>query len=170
MSGFASEVLVFIGITTSDIYSSNFRVVLVALAGVGLVLTPIYLLSMLRQLFYATGEAPACMLGNAGSQNSDDQEAVCFGTSCVLPSEATFSDARPREMFIAASFLVLIVGIGLYPKLVTKVYDATTVALNTQMRDSYAQVAKANPDLYAKGFMAPRIAKPEVASVSGMLK
>jgi len=170
MSGFASEVLVFIGISTSDIYSTTFRVVIVALAGVGLVLTPIYLLSMLRQLFYATGEAPACMLGNAGSQNSDDQEAVCFGTSCVLPSEATFSDARPREMFIAASFLVLIVGIGLYPKLVTKVYDATTVALNTQMRDSYAQVAKANPDLYAKGFMAPRIAKPEVASVSGMLK
>ncbi len=91
-------------------------------------------------------------------------------TSCVLPSESTFSDARPREVFIAASFLVLIVGIGLYPKLVTKVYDATTVALNSQMRDSYAQVAKANPDLYAKGFMAPRIAKPEVASVSGMLK
>jgi len=137
---------------------------------VGLVLTPIYLLSMLRQLFYATGEAPACMLGDATASNPDDQEAFCFGTSCVLPSEATFSDARPREVFIAASFLVLIVGIGLYPKLVTKVYDVTTVALNTEIRESYVQVASSNPNLYAKGFMAPRIAKPEVASVSGMLK
>ncbi|HEY9865954.1 MAG TPA: hypothetical protein V6D21_17415, partial [Candidatus Obscuribacterales bacterium] len=85
-------------------------------------------------------------------------------------SEATFSDARPREVFIAASFLVLIVGIGLYPKLVTKVYDVTTVALNTEIRESYVQVASSNPNLYAKGVMAPRIAKPEVASVSGMLK
>jgi NAD(P)H-quinone oxidoreductase subunit 4 len=170
MSGFASEVLVFIGISTSDIYSSTFRVVIVALAGVGLILTPIYLLSMLRQLFYATGEAPACMLNNTSLQNPGEQEAFCFGTSCVLPTEATFSDAKPREILIAASFLVLIVGIGLYPKLVTKVYDVKTVALNNQVRDSYIQVAKANPDLYAKGFLAPRIAKPEVASVSGMFK
>lgn len=85
MSGFASEVLIFIGISTSDIYSTTFRVVLVALAGVGLVLTPIYLLSMLRQLFYATGEAPACMLGDAVAKNPGDLEAFCFGNQLCTP-------------------------------------------------------------------------------------
>ena len=52
MSGFASELMVFVGLTTTDIYSSTFCTVTVFLAAVGLILTPIYLLSMLRQMFY----------------------------------------------------------------------------------------------------------------------
>ncbi|AFY75990.1 proton-translocating NADH-quinone oxidoreductase, chain M [Pleurocapsa sp. PCC 7327] len=167
MSGFVSELSVFVGVTTSDIYSSTFRTATVFLAAVGLILTPIYLLSMLRQLFYGSSAAPACVLTDAGSEN---QDAVCFGTNCVLPAEAKYSDAKPREVFIAACFLLLIIGIGFYPKLATQIYDAKTVAVNAQVRQSYTQIAQANPKIYAKGFLFPRIAEPEVASVSGMVE
>jgi len=83
MSGFASELSVFVGMTTSDLYSTSFRTVTVFLAAVGLVLTPIYLLSMLRQLFYGTGSHPLCTLEEQGAKGAGELEAVCFGTSCV---------------------------------------------------------------------------------------
>lgn len=170
MSGFASEIAIFVGATTSDIYSSPFRVVTVFLAAVGLILTPIYLLSMLRQVFYGSGTAPTCDINNAGSQNQDGEEAVCFGTNCVLPANATYSDAKPREVFIAACFLLLIIGIGFYPKLTTQMYDTKMVAVNAQVRQSYIQISQSNPDIYAKGFLLPKIAEPELASVSGIVK
>lgn len=178
MSGFASELSVFVGVTTSDIYSSTFRTGIVFLAAVGLILTPIYLLSMLRQVFYGSGVAPACVLP-ANTVISDasprtgfqgDQEAVCFGTNCVLPTDAGFGDARPREVFIAACFLLLIIGIGFYPKLATQVYDVKTVALNAQARQSYTQIAQANPQSDAKGFLFTRSAESEVAFVLGNSK
>jgi NAD(P)H-quinone oxidoreductase subunit 4 len=164
MSGFASELSVFVGMTSSDIYGNTFRTVVVFLAAVGVILTPIYLLSMLRQVFYGVGQAPACGLGDPGLKNDyqNNQEAVCFGTDCVLPGEAGFSDARPREVFIAACFLALIVGIGFYPKLATQLYDVKTIALNAQVRDSYTQFAQTNPQIYAK---APQITAPKVALV-----
>ncbi len=176
MSGFASELSVFIGVTTSDIYNSTFRAVTVFLAAVGLILTPVYLLSMLREVFYNSGAAPTCDiaptcdLDDASLQNLGDQEAVCFGTSCVLPTNADFSDARPREVFIAACFLVLILGFGFYPKLATQVYDVKTVAVNTQVRQSYTQIAQTNPQIYAGGFWSPSIAQSKVASVAAAFK
>ncbi|MGB7271919.1 MAG: NAD(P)H-quinone oxidoreductase subunit 4, partial [Geitlerinemataceae cyanobacterium] len=151
MSGFASELAVFVGITSGDIYSSTFRTVTVFLAAVGLILTPIYLLSMLRQIFYNSGVplacdvAPTCDLNDIGLKSQGSQEAVCFGTNCILPADADFMDAKPREVLIAACFIVLIVGIGVYPKWATQMYDVKTVALNTEMRESYVQVAKTNP-------------------------
>lgn len=169
MSGFVSEISVFVGVTTSDIYSSPFRTVTVFLAAVGLILTPIYLLSMLRQVFYGTGAAPTCDIGG-NSQPQASDEAVCFGTNCVLPANADFSDAKPREVFIAVCFLALIVGIGFYPKLATQMYDVKTVAVNSQLRDSYAQVLQENPQLYAKSFLVPEIAKAEAAPVLGTVK
>jgi NAD(P)H-quinone oxidoreductase subunit 4 len=159
MSGFASEIAVFVGMTTSDTYSAAFRVVTIFLAAVGIILTPIYLLSMLRQVFYGKGNM--CDVGGAPSSEGD-QEAVCFGTDCVLPSEAIFSDASPREIFIAACFLALIIGIGFYPKVMTQMYDATTVAMNAHARESYAQVSQANPQLYAKGFVFPTVGEEAV--------
>jgi len=170
MSGFISELSVFVGVTTSDIYSSTFRTVTVFLAAVGLILTPIYLLSMLRQVFYVSGEAPACVLSNAGAENQDHQEAVCFGTNCVLPSNARFSDASPREVFISLCFLVLIIGIGFYPKVATQMYDVKTVALNAQVRQSYTEIAQGHPQIYAQGFLVPEIAKSEIAPVLGIVK
>ncbi len=142
MSGFASELAVFLGMTTSDIYSSPFRTVTVWLAAVGVILTPIYLLSMVRQVFFTSGVVPSCDLNPACDlsdmelKGQGDQEAVCFGTNCVLPIHANFGDARPREVFIALCFLVPIVGMGLYPKLATHLYDANTVTLNARVRQA----------------------------------
>jgi NAD(P)H-quinone oxidoreductase subunit 4 len=178
MSGFASELAVFVGMTSSDIYSSPFRVVTVFLSSVGIILTPIYLLSMLRQIFYASGVvptcdiSPTCDLSNVDIQDQGlgSQDAVCFGTSCVLPAQAVFTDAKPREVFIAACFLVPIIGIGLYPKLATEIYDVKTVAINTQMRQAYTQLAAENPQIYAQDFLVPQIGKSEVATVLGVVK
>lgn len=164
MSGFASEITVFLGVTTSDLYSETFRTVTIFLAAVGLILTPIYLLSMLRQVFYNAGNAPTCNITNTASSNPVDQEAVCFGTNCVLPANAIFNDASPREVFIAACFLVLIVGIGFYPKLVTQTYDATTVAVNAEVRQAHRQVAQ------LRTASSPRIAEVEVTPILGMVK
>ncbi|NES75113.1 MULTISPECIES: NAD(P)H-quinone oxidoreductase subunit 4 [unclassified Okeania] len=169
MSGFASELMVFVGVTSSDVYSSTFRTVTVFLAAVGLILTPIYLLSMLRQMFYSTGKAPACILKDTPYENEVLDEAVCYGTNCVLPANAIYTDARPREVAIAACFLVLIIGIGLYPKMATRMYDAKTVAVNSQVRQSYT-FAKANPQLFAKGPLFPKMPESEVLSVSGIFK
>ncbi|NJK48275.1 NAD(P)H-quinone oxidoreductase subunit 4 [Candidatus Gracilibacteria bacterium] len=170
MSGFASELSVFVGVSTSDLYSSTFRTVTVFLAAVGLILTPIYLLSMLRQVFFDPGTAPTCNLdGKAKARNQGPDEAVCFGTNCILPASAKYSDAKPREVFIAACFLTLIIGIGFYPKLATQMYDVKTVAVNAEVRESYTQIAQSNPRIYAKGFF-PKIAEPELATVSGVFE
>jgi NAD(P)H-quinone oxidoreductase subunit 4 len=158
MSGFISELSVFLGMIGSDVYTSTFRTVMAFLAAVGLILTPIYLLSMLRQIFYGSGVAPTCeMPSYSGFKNmglrteqEDNEGAVCFGTSCVLPNNASFDDARPREIFIAFCFLVLIIGIGLYPKMATEIYDVKTVALNSQLRQSYGQIAQTKVNLYAE--------------------
>ncbi|MFP5271896.1 NAD(P)H-quinone oxidoreductase subunit 4 [Coleofasciculus sp.] len=165
MSGFASELSVFVGVTTSDIYSSTFRTVTVFLSALGLILTPIYLLSLLRQVFYGAGVALTCDIDNANFENKEEEGAVCFGTDCVLPSNAVYTDAQPREVFIAACFLVLILGIGFYPKLATQLYDAKTVAVNTQLREAYFQVAQDKPQIYAQGFSVPQIQEP-IATVS----
>lgn len=168
MSGFVGELEVFVGMATSDIYSISFRVVIITLAAVGLILTPIYLLSMLREVFYNSDAAPACNLEEIATPMAGQQEAVCFGTSCVLPAEATYSDAKPREIFIALCFLMLIVGIGVYPKLATQLYDAKTVAVNTQMRETYTQIAQSHTPIYA--LHAPRLIEPELAPVLGTVK
>jgi len=138
---------------------------------VGVILTPIYLLSMLRQVFYDAGTVPtcdilpSCDIEEMKLQNLGEQEAVCFGTSCVLPADAAFIDAKPREVFIAVCFLMLIIGVGVYPKLATQVYDAKMVAVNAQMRQSYVQVAQSNHSLYAAGFTMPELPTPELATV-----
>jgi len=170
MSGFVSELAVFVGVATSDVYSSTFRTVVVLLSAVGLILTPIYLLSMLRQVFYGTGAAPTCGLNGSNMANQDSDGAVCFGTNCVLPTNARFSDANPREVFIAVCFLILIIGVGVYPKLATQMYDVKTVALNSQARQAYTQIAQEKPQIYAKGFFTPGMVEPEVATISTSLR
>jgi NAD(P)H-quinone oxidoreductase subunit 4 len=167
MSGFASELTVFLGFTSSEIYSSTFRTVTVFLSALGLILTPIYLLSMLRQLFYGTGKIPVCVVGDPVRQKDyqDNQETMCFGTNCVLPNEADYSDAKPREVFIAVSFLALIIAIGFYPKLATQLYDVKTVAINTEVRQSYTKIAQNNPQIYAEGFWSPKVTTSDTSSV-----
>ena len=43
-------------------------------------------------------------------------------------------DAEPREVFIIACLLVPIIGFGLYPKLLTQIYDSTTETLTAQLK------------------------------------
>ncbi|AFZ51290.1 NAD(P)H-quinone oxidoreductase subunit 4 [Dactylococcopsis salina] len=140
MSGFVSELTVFLGIATSDAYSDIFKTAMVFLAAVGLILTPIYLLSMLRQVFY-------------GASNSE------------LAIEKYLGDAKPREIFITACLLLPIIGIGLYPKLATRTYDVKTVEVALKAREAVTPViaergntfqASLNP-FYAPGFVAPSL-------------
>lgn len=141
MSGFVGELTVFLGIATSDVYSSSFKVVVVLLAAVGLILTPIYLLSMLRQTFY-------------GQQNSG------------IVIESYLGDAKPREMFVTACLLLPIIGIGLYPKIVTQVYDVKTVAVAAQVRNVLPVIAQQQPSsLYATTISAPSLASSEAAQL-----
>ena len=170
MSGFAGELSVFVGMTSSDVYSSTFCTVTVFLAAVGVILTPIYLLSMLREVFYGKGAALICDINNAGLENQEDDGTVCFGTDCFVPEDAVYEDARPREVFIAACFLLMIIGIGFYPKMAMQMYDVKTVAVNANLRQSYAIVSQSNPQIYAKGLLVPQISEVEVAPVLGTLK
>ena len=92
---------------------------------------------------------------------------VCFGTNCVLPSEADFSDARPREVFIAVCFLIPIIAIGAYPKMATNIYDATTTAINSQMRLAHEQVglSKNTETFFAKQSSFPTLPEVKVNAV-----
>jgi NAD(P)H-quinone oxidoreductase subunit 4 len=170
MSGFAGELSVFVGMTSSDVYSSTFCTVTVFLAAVGVILTPIYLLSMLREVFYGQDAALLCDINNAGLENQEDDGTVCFGTDCFVPEDAVYDDARPREVFIAACFLLMIIGIGFYPKMAMQMYDVKTVAINANLRQSYAIVSQTNPQIYANGFLVPQISEVEAAPVLGTLK
>jgi NAD(P)H-quinone oxidoreductase subunit 4 len=116
MSGFVAELMVFVGFATSDAYNSTFKVIVIFLMAVGVILTPIYLLSMLREIFY-------------GQENEE------------LVSHQNLIDAEPREVFIIACLLIPIIGIGFYPKLLTQMYDATTVQLTARLRDSVPTLA-----------------------------
>ena len=116
MSGFVAELMVFVGFATSDAYNPVFKVIVVFLAAVGVILTPIYLLSMLREIFY-------------GPENKE------------LVEHEVLVDAEPREVFIIACLLVPVIGIGLYPKIVTQMYDATTVQLTARLRESVPALA-----------------------------
>jgi NAD(P)H-quinone oxidoreductase subunit 4 len=153
MSGFVGELEIFVGMATGDIYSSPFRIVTVFLAAIGLILTPIYLLAMLRQVFFGPSAVcdmlPSCDINDANLKAQGNQEPVCFGNDCVLPEAAEFKDANSREVFIALCFLGLIIAIGCYPRIATQMYDTQTLALNAEVRQAHQQsqtiVASAQP-------------------------
>lgn len=99
MSGFFAELLVFLGFVKSEVYSPTFRAILTTLEAIGIILTPIYLLSMLRQVFYGP-----------------------------LETTRTWNlvDAGPREIFVVTCLLVPIIGLGIYPQMATQMYVNTT--------------------------------------------
>lgn len=140
MSGFVGELMVFLGIATSDVYSSSFKIVVVLLSAVGVILTPIYLLSMLRQVFY-------------GEQSQE------------LHLDAVISDVKPREIFITACLLLPIIGIGFYPKLATQTYDVKAIELAAHARQVLPVVAHQQPSsMYSRIFSAPTLANSQVES------
>jgi NAD(P)H-quinone oxidoreductase subunit 4 len=126
MSGFVAELMVFVGFATSDAYNLQFKVIMTLVAAVGVILTPIYLLSMLREIFY-------------GEENKE------------LVEHEELVDAEPREVFIIACLLVPIIGVGVYPKLLTQIYDSTTTTLTAHLRDSVPTIAHQQSDPVALG-------------------
>jgi NAD(P)H-quinone oxidoreductase subunit 4 len=145
MSGFVGELEVFLGFATSDVYTTSFKAVIVLLAGVGVILSPIYLLSMLRTVFYGTGKAD-------------------------LPTSVTFTDAKPREAFIALCLLVPIIGIGMYPKAVTQTYDAKTVEVAAEARHALPLIAEHPVHLFPPSLVAPPVFGTEAKDLAGITK
>jgi NAD(P)H-quinone oxidoreductase subunit 4 len=152
MSGFIGELTVFLGFATSDAYSFSFKVVVVMLAAVGLMLTPIYLLSMLRRVFY-------------GKENEQ---------LLIDP----WMDAKPREVFITLCLIVPIIGIGLYPKVATQTYDVKTVAVAAHVRNVLPLVAQGHgdfrtaslPRFYSPAFIAPQLSDSQASKLVSVVE
>jgi len=138
MSGFVAELMVFVGFATSDAYSFSFRLITVILMAVGVILTPIYLLSMLREIFY----------GPENKELTEHEELV---------------DAEPREVFIIACLLVPIIGFGLYPKLLTQIYDSTTETLTAQLKNQVFVVGEGANDASVPIAALPVLKAPSVS-------
>nr|YP_009872745.1 NADH-plastoquinone oxidoreductase subunit 4 [Ctenolophon englerianus]QKT26985.1 NADH-plastoquinone oxidoreductase subunit 4 [Ctenolophon englerianus] len=89
MSGFFAELIVFFGIITGQKYLLMSKILLTLVIAVGMILTPIYLLSMLRQMFY--------------------------GYKLFNDPNSYFFDSGPRELFVSTSILLPVIWIGIYP-------------------------------------------------------
>jgi NAD(P)H-quinone oxidoreductase subunit 4 len=99
-SGFAAELMIFLSIVENPTYSFLFKIIILTIQGIGLILTPIYLLSMLRQMFY--------------------------GYKSSKISITSFKDAVPREIFISVCLFLPVLGIGIYPNFVLSIWDHKT--------------------------------------------
>ncbi|NEP37254.1 MAG: NAD(P)H-quinone oxidoreductase subunit 4, partial [Moorea sp. SIO3B2] len=82
--------------------------------------------------------------------------------------EKYLGDAKPREIFVTACLLIPIIGIGLYPKLVTQTYDVKTVAVAAQMRQSLPLIVQEESPLYSGTFTAPQLAKTKAQPILGV--
>lgn len=89
MSGFVAELIVFFGIITSQKFLLMTKILITFVTAIGMILTPIYSLSMLRQMFY--------------------------GYKLFNTPNSYFFDSGPRELFISISILIPVIGIGIYP-------------------------------------------------------
>uniref|UniRef100_UPI0031F45598 NADH-plastoquinone oxidoreductase subunit 4 n=1 Tax=Platylobium rotundum TaxID=3041826 RepID=UPI0031F45598 len=89
MSGFVAELIVFFGIITSKKYLLMTKILITFITAIGMILTPIYSLSILRQMFY--------------------------GYKLFNTPNSYFFDSGPRELFISISILIPVIGIGIYP-------------------------------------------------------
>ncbi|YP_004769997.1 NADH-plastoquinone oxidoreductase subunit 4 (chloroplast) [Wolffia australiana] len=92
MSGFVAELIVFLGIISSQKYLLMTKILITFVMAIGIILTPIYLLSMLRQMFY--------------------------GYKLFNLSNSIFVDSGPRELFVSICVFLPVLAIGLYPDLV----------------------------------------------------
>nr|UPM51683.1 NADH dehydrogenase subunit 4 [Takakia lepidozioides] len=107
MSGFVAESSVFSGIVLSQKYSFTFKVIITVVEAIGIILTPIYLLSMLRQMFH-------------GYKFSN------FRTS-------SNTDAGPREILILICSFLPTIGIGIYPNSVLSPWNSKIDSILSQI-------------------------------------
>jgi NAD(P)H-quinone oxidoreductase subunit 4 len=143
MSGFVGELEVFLGFATSNSYTDTFKAVVVLLSAVGLLLTPIYLLSMLREMFY-------------GAQSPELKLEV-------------IRDAKPREVFITACLLIPVVGVGFYPKLLTQTYDVKTEQIAAHTRAVIPTIAQ-QPLPFFQTAAAPPLTRVSNSELLGIVK
>nr|YP_009442287.1 NADH dehydrogenase subunit 4 [Iodes cirrhosa]ATN95356.1 NADH dehydrogenase subunit 4 [Iodes cirrhosa] len=92
MSGFVAELIVFFGIITSQKCLLMTKILITLVMAIGMILTPIYSLSMLRQIFY--------------------------GYKLFNTPNSYFFDSGPRELFVSISIFLPVIGIGIYPDFV----------------------------------------------------
>nr|QXT43168.1 NADH dehydrogenase subunit 4 [Parnassia wightiana] len=91
-SSFFAELIIFFGIITSQKYLLLPKILITFVMALGVILTPIYSLSMLRQMFY--------------------------GYKLFNAPNSSFFDSGPRELFVSLSILLPVIGIGIYPDFV----------------------------------------------------
>nr|AWH05561.1 NADH dehydrogenase subunit 4 [Asclepias cordifolia] len=92
ISGFVAELIVFFGIITSHNFFLMPKILITFVMAIGIILTPIYSLSMSRQMFY--------------------------GYKLFNVPNSYFFDSGPRELFLAISLFFPVLGIGMYPDFV----------------------------------------------------
>nr|QWL15495.1 NADH-plastoquinone oxidoreductase subunit 4 [Aragoa abietina]QWL15580.1 NADH-plastoquinone oxidoreductase subunit 4 [Aragoa cleefii] len=92
MSGFVAELIVFFGLITSEKYIFITKLLITFVMAIGMILTPIYLLSMLRQMFY--------------------------GYKIFNVPNSYLFDSGPRELFLSIAIFLPILSIGMYPDFV----------------------------------------------------
>nr|AWH05768.1 NADH dehydrogenase subunit 4 [Asclepias cryptoceras subsp. davisii] len=92
MSGFVAELIVFFGIITSHNFFLMPKILITFVMAIGIILTPIYSLSMSRQMFY--------------------------GYKLFNVPNSYFFDSGPRELFLVISLFFPVLGIGMYPDFV----------------------------------------------------
>jgi NAD(P)H-quinone oxidoreductase subunit 4 len=92
MSGFVAELVVFFGLITSPKFMLMPKMLITFVMAIGMILTPIYLLSMLRQMFY--------------------------GYKLFHVPNENFVDSGPRELFLLICIFLPVIGIGIYPDFV----------------------------------------------------
>ncbi|MFN9244220.1 MAG: NAD(P)H-quinone oxidoreductase subunit 4 [Cyanobacteriota bacterium] len=119
MSGFVSEITVFLGITANSDLTPGFRVITIVLAAIGLVLTPVYLLSLCRRVF--------------------------FGPR--IPALAMVGDMTPRELVIGMSLLVPTLVIGFWPRVAIDFSEASTNALSGRLASQTVALLTGLPPL-----------------------
>ncbi|KAJ6818901.1 NADH dehydrogenase subunit 4 [Iris pallida] len=92
MSGFVAESAVFFGIITSPKYLLIPKMLITFVMAIGMILTPIYLLSMSCHMFY--------------------------GYKLFNVQNSNFIDSGPRELFVSICIFLPVIGVGIYPDFV----------------------------------------------------
>jgi len=112
MSGFVAEIMIFLGMLTSTSYSFEFRILITLIEAIGIILTPIYLLSMIRQMFYG------------------------YKYINISNTNSTVLDASPREVFVLTSLFLPMLGIGLSPNFVLPLWETKSQFIISLMQNN----------------------------------
>jgi len=108
LSGFVAEIMIFLGMTTTIHYTVLIKTIVIFIQAIGIILTPIYLLSMLRQMFYG------------------------YSSNIKKANLADLLDSSPREVFILTSLFLPIIGIGFFPDLIITLWNHKTEIIINQ--------------------------------------